>query len=357
MSPPTSHPPQTSRQAKKEYLKKRANSRLSESDNRRLNRDVELHERAERIKSSEQRKKSNLRKKEEKMEKEREARRKAGLPEIREQYVSPRQKRLGAFVGLGKQIREEGGEEDTARKDQAQMPARSPLKAMSPNAVINRRSCGSASAPHTYKENDDFYHDDGAAKGLLSAITATTPTRPKKAHVHIVKTLTAHVQHPAELLALISTQDLQFSDDDGSSSSSKTLEAEKADDENGDDCGEEEAAEAESDFADADFEELAQDLGFGPPTGLNLSRELNNRKKNVPVANTPKIEKRMIQTPYLEEEEEGEEEKREAAHNNANDKIFDEFAPSSQDLLDLIEPNNDFDDFEISTQDIRFLDS
>lgn len=313
MSPPISHHPQTSRQAKKNYLRKQANPVLSECELRRLKRDVELHERANRIKSKEQRRKANLKKKEEKMEKEREARRKAGLPEVREKYVSPRQQRLGAFVGLGKRTREE----DNAAGNQIQPEARSPLQSKSPNTVLKPHPCGVPSAAQVRSKIDvgciDVrVNDTQFAKELLPAVTKI-PTMHQPASLNVGKSLTVQVDRTTELLELISTQDLQSSDED----SSVTLEAEE---DNGD---------GQSDFSDADFEELAQVLDCGPV--LCLKPDL---KQNIPPAH---LDDNPIRT------------------SKEDDTLFDEFAPSSQDLLDLID-TNDFDEFEMSTQDIRNLD-
>lgn len=311
MSPSTPHHvPKTSRQAKKDYLKKRANPILSETEIRRLNRDVELHERANRIKTKEQKKKINLKKKEEKLEKEREARKKAGLPTVREKYLSPRQNRLGAFMGLDKRASEEW-KEDTTGDDQVELEARRPLQPKSPNAVNGARSCVVASPSEPLKDTYIDYNAQVTKKPLPAIIT--THVMPTAGTVVIGESLNVQVEHATDLLELISTQDLQSSDED----SSDTLEAE------GD------YEKEESDFADAEFEELAHDLDFCP--GVCLKQERNQK---LPMIH---LNEERIRTP------------------KEDDIFFDEFAPMSQDLLDLIE-ENDFDEFEISTQDIRNLD-
>ena len=100
--PPRNDPrrPQTLKQAKKAYQKAGAAPRLSAIELRRLDRLVELDERAGRIQAKEKRKKANQKKKTEKMEKEKLARKKEGLSERKEAYIGPSQQRL-PFAGVG----------------------------------------------------------------------------------------------------------------------------------------------------------------------------------------------------------------------------------------------------------------
>ena len=389
MAPPISYHPQTSRQAKKNYLKKRANPCLSESEIRRLNRDVELYERAQSIKRKEERRKSNLKKKDEKIEREREARRKAGLSEIREDYISPRQQRLGAFVGLGKRKRGPGAKENitTTVENPVQLVAaaavaratatatataeatRSPLQAKSPNAVVKPHMA--AAAAHARKKCDliDLNGNNVlplgvrvARKGFLPSISAAiAPTIPnQEPTIYMMGNgTTTQVEHTTELLGLISTQDLQFSDDDDAfSSSSNTILAD--DDGNHDDQEEEENTndnggvqeeqQEDNDFADADFEELAQDLEFSaPPSAVLDLRQVPNPKKELPDVD-PHINGWNTDIPKISRQPE-----KKTINNVNDDSLFDEFAPLSQDLLDLVE-TTEYDTFEISTQDIRILD-
>lgn len=287
------------------------------------------------------------------MEKEREARRKAGLPETREQYISPRQQRLGAFVGLGQRGREGADQEDIAVEDPPRPTARSPLQAKSLNAVVKSRDCAASRA---HREIDVGCTDDVlpcdsrvVKELLLPSIATITPIIPNKGSLYMVeKTVTAQVEYTTELLGLISTQDLQSSDDDSSSSSSShTILGDEVD--HHQDGGDEEEEE-DSDFADADFEELAQDLEFGPlPAMPDRRQNLNPKEKAPPETDAPNIQERSIQTPQPRDQEEDDDD-------DDDDTLFDEFAPLSQDLLDLAEMNEFDDGFEISTQDIRFLD-
>lgn len=390
--------PQTSRQAKKAYLKKQraggtnsAASCLSEIDQRRLNRDVELYERAQRIRAKEERRKTNLRKRQEKVEKEKKARREKGLlgdgrgVENEKIKISPRQKRLGGFVvGLGKQLRrvdggiqeegndntttaeeEEGDEVDEEEEEEERIQTaatavvRSPLQAKSSNAVV--QSCMVA-ASYARREidlggDDDLPLDNRNIKQRLSpSVSAITPTKARQESCFIIETITAvEVENTAELLGLISTQDLQSSDDDCSSTSGAVLGdskdhhggiVEDKRDENDDGASD----PNDNDFADADFEELAQDFEFGPSPLMSDSRQVRDPKEKVSVADAAlHNDKRILNMLHIPSQTER---KKEIEN---DDSLFDKFAPSSQDLLDL-DATNEFDIFEISTQDIRILD-
>ncbi|MCJ1236361.1 hypothetical protein MMC14_004342 [Varicellaria rhodocarpa] len=100
---------QTSRQAKKAY---RASSgpKFSDSELRKFERAGELRERAERIREKETRKQLNKKKKAEKEQKEKAAKKRQGICE-EEEKISPRQVRIGVF--LGKRKREDN--EETGR--------------------------------------------------------------------------------------------------------------------------------------------------------------------------------------------------------------------------------------------------
>ncbi|KAI4148676.1 MAG: hypothetical protein L6R39_002721 [Caloplaca ligustica] len=91
--------PQTSRQARRAYQKAGGVPRLSEVELRRLQRSAELQERAARIKAHNDRAKENKRKKSEKLEREREARKRMGIPEPTKLKIGSSQLSLGAFVG------------------------------------------------------------------------------------------------------------------------------------------------------------------------------------------------------------------------------------------------------------------
>ncbi|MCJ1246891.1 hypothetical protein MMC30_004102 [Trapelia coarctata] len=92
----------TTKQAKAAY-KKAGGPRFTEKELRQQKRAAELWDREQRIKEREKTRKENKLKRMKKEEKEREARRKAGLPEVKEGYISPRQCRLGMFFGKDKE--------------------------------------------------------------------------------------------------------------------------------------------------------------------------------------------------------------------------------------------------------------
>ena len=77
LSPPIPRYPQTSKQAKRAFAK-RGGSLVSDAERRRIARNVELEQRAERIREKEQKKKENKRKRMEKEEKDRGMRRRMG---------------------------------------------------------------------------------------------------------------------------------------------------------------------------------------------------------------------------------------------------------------------------------------
>ena len=103
--------PMTSKQAKRAYHKA-GGRRFTEKELRQQKRAAELWDREQRIKEREKKRKENKIKRTKKEEKEREARRKAGLPEKPEGYISPRQTRLGVFFGKGN---EEGQVPETGK--------------------------------------------------------------------------------------------------------------------------------------------------------------------------------------------------------------------------------------------------
>ncbi|KAL8938204.1 MAG: hypothetical protein Q9211_003317 [Gyalolechia sp. 1 TL-2023] len=90
--------PQTSRQARRAYQKAGGTPRLSEVEQRRLERSAELEERAARIRAHNARSRENKRKRAEKLEKERETRRRMGISEPTKIKISPSQLSLGNFV-------------------------------------------------------------------------------------------------------------------------------------------------------------------------------------------------------------------------------------------------------------------
>ncbi|KAL8670178.1 MAG: hypothetical protein Q9168_005275 [Polycauliona sp. 1 TL-2023] len=96
-----SHPPQTSRQAKRAYQKAGGTPRISAAEQRRIDRAVELEDRAARIRLHNVRARENKRKKAEKEEKDKELRKKTGKPEPSKFRVGSSQLSLGSFVAVG----------------------------------------------------------------------------------------------------------------------------------------------------------------------------------------------------------------------------------------------------------------
>ncbi|KAL8885858.1 MAG: hypothetical protein Q9192_006583 [Flavoplaca navasiana] len=96
-----SYRPQTSRQAKRAYQKAGATPRISAVEQRRIDRAVELEDRAARIRLHNVRARENKRKKAEKDEKDRELRKRMGIQEPSKFKIGPSQLSLGAFVGVG----------------------------------------------------------------------------------------------------------------------------------------------------------------------------------------------------------------------------------------------------------------
>lgn len=141
--------PQTLRQARRAYQKAGATTRLSERQQRQLERSAELQERADRIKERENRRKANLKKKNERIEREREARARMGIASPVKEDVGPSQMRLGAFLAVGVGVKPicEGiqskrehcedvfFEEGPPPSAQRPSPARSPLQARSGNGI------------------------------------------------------------------------------------------------------------------------------------------------------------------------------------------------------------------------------
>ncbi|KAI4218030.1 MAG: hypothetical protein L6R36_009158 [Xanthoria steineri] len=92
--------PQTSRQAKRAYQKAGATPRISAAEQRRIDRAVELEDRAARIRLHNVRARENKRKKAERDEKDRETRKRMGIPEPSKFKIGPSQLSLGSFVGV-----------------------------------------------------------------------------------------------------------------------------------------------------------------------------------------------------------------------------------------------------------------
>ena len=94
--------PMTLKQAKQAFHKS-AGPKLTEKELRLMTRNAELFKREQKCKEKEKAKRENKRKRQEKEKKLREQRRKMGVPEQEETYVSPRQVRLRVYFGTGKE--------------------------------------------------------------------------------------------------------------------------------------------------------------------------------------------------------------------------------------------------------------
>ena len=142
MPPATVHrPPQTLKQAKKAFQKAGKAPRISAVEQRRLERAAELRERAEAIEKREKNKKANAKKKAEKEERERKKRKRMGIPEpVNEGYISPRQVRMGVYLGKRKREGVEGEAGDEVRegvakktKEGVEIAPKSPAARYSPS--------------------------------------------------------------------------------------------------------------------------------------------------------------------------------------------------------------------------------
>ncbi|KAL8943178.1 MAG: hypothetical protein Q9216_001232 [Gyalolechia sp. 2 TL-2023] len=100
--------PQTSHQARRSYQKAGGAPRLSEIEQRRLERSAQLEERAAKIRAHDNRARENKRKRAEKLEKERETRKRMGISEPTKIKISSSQLSLGTFVKSKTEIRGEG---------------------------------------------------------------------------------------------------------------------------------------------------------------------------------------------------------------------------------------------------------
>lgn len=324
-----SNRPQTLKQAKKAYRKAGATPRMSEAELRRLARAVELQERADRIKEREIKKKANRKKKAEKMEKEREARRKVGLPEIREAYVGPSQLKL-AFPGARGKAKEDDASSDAsgeelARTDKQGVPesvetpcriSRS-LQPKSPNVIIKPKAPRAALTNKPCKISDydwlDFVVSNTQIEQELSTPEINSPA------IHVAEPVSPRHENPSDILALISTQDLESSIKGSPTTLATVVENPVAPSEaSTEDFG------SDGVYTDEDFQTLTQDL--------NLKSAFNSKSEseNDALSDTRKRKKCTGMASWTE---------------------ADTF---ESELLALVR-NDDFDEFDISTQDLQDL--
>ena len=234
---PSYYRPTTLKQAKKDYKKSGASTRLSESELALIERRAVLQERADRIKEREGRRKANLKKKEEKTQRDREERQRKGLPPRPAKegfHVGPSQLPLGnyaAFSEKGKQeekttdvVRAWLGERTTGRgpnaTSMAPPPVRHPLQPKPANSAAQKPPAA-ASQVKSHLFPDDYLEDFFVSNSQIERELSPAPAAP-------VLCLNVPLQMPtppspsppvaatntdtADLLAQISTQDLDFTD-------------------------------------------------------------------------------------------------------------------------------------------------
>ena len=271
---PLTHRPQTLRQAKKAYRKAGATVRLSESERAVLERRAVLQERADRIKEREARRKANLKRKEERLQREREARHRMGIPTPPAKegiQVGPSQLHLSSFMYAGvKRKRDDGEEEEEEKEEKSGIqkegepvvqeqqtspleipPSRQPLQPLPANPTSwrltpsqiaklyppkvrdfavqeNHASPKRPPVPRKLRpfelnatSEDDFFVSNTQIQRELSP-PPTPPPRTMPNDVCIARPPTpsppvfkppASNEDTADLLALISTQDLDFTDE------------------------------------------------------------------------------------------------------------------------------------------------
>ena len=117
--PPPRHAPTTLKQAKKAYRKASAIPRLSEAELARIQRLEEREEKHERMRERERKRLLNKKKRDEKIAKEKELRKKMGLPEPGAPCVGPSQARISQFVNGAKMVRfDEAGKQEKVENRQ-----------------------------------------------------------------------------------------------------------------------------------------------------------------------------------------------------------------------------------------------
>ena len=256
--PPTSRP-QTLKQAKRAYRKSGATIRLSASEIAQAERRAALQERADRIKEREARRKANLKKREEKIARERETARRMGRNFADDKKpgwkVGTSQLSLGGFLGgvqklhpdqeVPKNLQPEENRENveiTAQQEQDEVDkfvtcmsppgpqsAKSivqdhvcfPPKERSPNSFAIRMSPPPKRLPRSVALADDTFDDcfpsnTQIERELSLPLTKPSPIpsaaklqSPPLSPVQIAASYNA--QDADDLLACISTQDLDFS--------------------------------------------------------------------------------------------------------------------------------------------------
>lgn len=227
-----SYRPQTSRQAKRAYQKAGATPRISAAEQRRIDRAVELEDRAARIRLHNVRARENKRKKAEKDEKDREIRKRMGIQEPSKFKIGPSQLSLGAFVAVGpKHKKPEPVEDEMAGCSSPYTPTEN-TKTMLPSTTLMPpppprlssktqvskpipTSCSAPSKPvataaATESDWDMFLDSNTQVEREISCHPADPPMPAVDKRHTSATTIQYSVTPPADLLAGISTQDLQY---------------------------------------------------------------------------------------------------------------------------------------------------
>lgn len=250
--PPPRHAPTTLKKAKKAYKKVNAIPHLSEAELARIQRLQERDEKHERMRERERKRLLNRKKRDEKIAREKEMRKKMGLPEPGAPYVGPSQVRISQFVKGGKKVTfEEGNDQDKTEQDdeydeemllseldekvlaalespisEKSKAPRRPLQHLNGNRALSQDMKGSDSSPETMVPDDDWasmfvsntqiqrelstddddQEEEDAQKDLAGS---NQQPRPACANTPVAN----GADDTADLLALISTQDLEDAED------------------------------------------------------------------------------------------------------------------------------------------------
>ncbi|KAI4122190.1 MAG: hypothetical protein LQ347_006588 [Umbilicaria vellea] len=250
--PPPRHAPTTLKQAKKAYKKASAIPRLSEAELARIQRLQEREEKHERMRERERKRLLNRKKRDEKIAKEKELRKKMGLPEPGAPYVGPSQVRISQFVTGGKVVtfKQVDGHDEEQQDDEydeemllseldekvlaalespvsekAKTP-RKPLERLDGNRTLSQDSRGRHSSPETMVADDcwaSMFVSNTQIQRELStdadddeeaeAVQEDVPKSAQGTAVSRIPPVAKAADDTADLLALISTQDLEDAED------------------------------------------------------------------------------------------------------------------------------------------------
>ena len=250
--PPPRHAPTTLKQAKKAYKKASAVPRLSEAELARIQRLQEREEKHERMRERERKRLLNRKKRDEKIANEKEMRKKMGLPDPGAPYVGPSQVRISQFVKGGKKVTfERGDDHDKEEQDDEydeEMPLseldekvlaalespaseksktlRKPLERLDGNRALSQNTKRRDSSPETMVADDDWASMFVSNTQIQRELSTDEEGDEEDATVQedVPKSVqgTAGSRNPplakkdddtADLLALISTQDLEDAED------------------------------------------------------------------------------------------------------------------------------------------------